>query len=275
MNFVNLKPNEEIVDITNIDNFDVGRSLVMVSSQGIIKKTELKKFANIRKTGIHCMSVKDEDKLVRAKLCQAGDEVLIATKNGYAVRFAESELRPIGRSAMGVKGITLREETDEVVDLVVSNPETKIITITKNGYGKHSDFALYRLTHRGGKGVINVKFKDDTDEVIAIKSVPCERNLLLASAKGTIIRIRTQAIRETGRATMGVRVMRLEDGDEITSVALADVEEDEDDDVICEDHIPSESDQSEDLDIDEEIEEDDDQTEELDSDLDEAEDSEP
>ena len=126
---------------------------------------------------------------------------------------------------MGVKGITLRPD-DEVVDAVIHDPETTIVTITKKGYGKHTKLNLYRLTHRGGKGVINIKLRSENDEVIAVKAVPSEKNLLLASVKGLLIRIRTEDIRETGRATMGVIVMRFSaDDDEISSVALCDIEE--------------------------------------------------
>ncbi len=129
---------------------------------------------------------------------------------------------------MGVKGITLREN-DEVVDLVVASPDTRILSITKKGYGKVSAIELYRLTHRGGKGVINMKFHDDTaDEIIAVKALVSNENLLLASQHGHLIRIRSEDVRETGRAAKGVIVMKFEDEtDEITSVAICDAEDEE------------------------------------------------
>ncbi|UYP48300.1 DNA gyrase subunit A [Candidatus Lokiarchaeum ossiferum] len=221
VNYVNLKSAEKIIDITNVSDFEGNRSLVFVSSKGMIKKVKLSAFAKIRKTGIHCMNVKDNDQLVKVKLCEPGKEVFVATKTGHAIHFKEDELRLIGRTAMGVKGVTLRSEVDEVVDLVVADPTTNIVTLSKLGYGKNSELSLYRLTHRGGKGVINIKLREG-DEVIASKSVPEEKNLLLVSVKGIIIRVRTEDIRETGRAAKGVIVMRLGEDDAVSSVALCD-----------------------------------------------------
>jgi len=238
INYVNLQPGEKIIDITNIESFtNAKQSLVFISAKGITKKTNLNAFSKIRQTGIRCITIRDDDQLVRVKLCSPKEEILIATKNGKAIHFKENEIRSSGRTAMGVKGITLRPE-DEVVDAVIHDPETTIVTITKKGYGKHTTkkgygkhtkLNLYRLTHRGGKGVINIKLRSENDEVIAVKAVPSEKNLLLASVKGLLIRIRTEDIRETGRATMGVIVMRFsadDDENEISSVALCDIEED-------------------------------------------------
>ena len=228
INYVNLKSGEKIIDIANVESF-TGRkhSLVFVSAKGITKKTNLNAFSKIRQTGIRCMTIREDDHLVLVKKCSPKEEILIATKNGFAIRFRENELRPSGRTAMGVKGITLRSD-DEVVDAVIHDPDTSIITITKKGYGKHTKLKLYRLTHRGGKGVINIKLRSKDDEVIAVKAVPSEKNLLLASVNGLLIRIRTEDIRETGRATMGVIVMRFSsDDDEISSVALCNIEEEE------------------------------------------------
>jgi DNA gyrase subunit A len=174
------------------------------------------------------MSVREDDELVCVKLCVPGDNIMIATKSGWAVRFPEDELRPIGRTAMGVKGVRLRDDKDRVSDLVVASADTNILSITKRGYGKMSKMDLYRLTHRGGKGVINIKLREETDEVIATKAVIQEMNLLLASKSGNLIRVRTEDIRQTGRAAKGVIVMRLEEDDEITSVALCEPSEEED-----------------------------------------------
>ena len=227
VNYIKLRPGEVIIDITNISDFTKDEFLIFASAKGLVKKTILKAFSNIRSTGIHCMKVRDGDQLVRVKLLRHGDQILVPTKKGYLVRFEEKELRAIGRTAMGVKGVTLRNESDAVVDLIIADPKTdpKVMTITKGGYGKLSKMSLYRLTHRGGKGVINIKLRRTTDEVISVKSVPTEMNLLLASSTGNLIRIRTQDIRQTGRAAMGVILMRMGEDDAITSVALCDTEE--------------------------------------------------
>jgi DNA gyrase subunit A len=227
VNYIQLKPEEKIIDIISVADFSNNQSCVIVSRNGIIKKVSLELFSNVRKNGIHCMSIRDEDYLVRAKKCNPGSEILIATKKGFAIRFKGDELRSMGRTAMGVIGIKLRGP-DEVVDLVVADANTKIVTITKAGYGKNSLLNLYRLTHRGGKGVINIKLRSERDEVIATKAIDTVMNMLLASAKGIFIRIRSEDIRQTGRAAKGVIVMNLGDDDEITSVALCEPEDDED-----------------------------------------------
>jgi DNA gyrase subunit A len=170
------------------------------------------------------MNVREGDKLLGVKLCNPGDHIFIPTKDGQAIHFDETELRPIGRTAMGVRGITL-DEGDEVVDLVVSTPDTKILSITEHGYGKLSALDLYRTTHRGGKGVINIKLRDEGDKLIAAKAIKTNENLLLASSKGHLIRIRSEDVRETGRAAKGVIVMKLDEDDSITSVALCDAAE--------------------------------------------------
>lgn len=229
LNYVALKPGELIIDLINIKEFKEN-SLIFITMKGTIKKTNLDEFSNIRANGIACMNVRENDLLVRVRLCNANDHIFIPTKQGYAVHFDEKELRPIGRAAMGVRGITLRTETDEVVDLVVSTPTTRILSITKKGYGKISLLELYRLTHRGGKGVKNMKLRSADDEVIATRAIKANENLLLASSKGQLIRIRSEDVRETGRAAKGVIVMRLAEEDYITSVAICEAEEDEGED---------------------------------------------
>ena len=226
VNYINAKTEEKIIDLMPVANFTDQKSLIFVTQSGTAKKTNLDEFSNIRSNGINCMNVRENDKLLGVKLCNPGDHIFIPTKNGQAIHFEESELRPIGRTAMGVRGITL-EEGDEVVDLVVSTPDTKILSITEHGYGKLSALDLYRITHRGGKGVINIKLRDEGDALIAAKAIKTNENLLLASSKGHLIRIRSEDIRETGRAAKGVIVMKLDEDDSITSVALCDSAEDE------------------------------------------------
>ena len=226
VNYVQLLPDEQIIDITNIANFEERAYLVFSTAKGLIKKTELKSFSKIRKTGIRCISIMDDDILVRAKYCTLGKHIFIASKKGFAIHFQEDEVRNMGRTARGVRGIKLRED-DEVIDFIVAEPDSNVVSVTKEGYGKHSRLELYRLTHRGGKGIINIKLRNATDEVVAVKSIPNDMNLLLVSTNGIIIRIRTEDIRETGRATQGVIVMRLDGEDSVVSVALCEVEDEE------------------------------------------------
>jgi DNA gyrase subunit A len=242
VNYINAKPEERVIDLINVSNFDdTTKTLVFITKLGTIKKTNLSEFHNIRSPGIQCMNVREGDHLLSVKVCNPNDHILIPTKKGQAVHFEESELRPIGRTAMGVRGITLRE-SDEVVDLVVSTPDTHILSITKKGYGKVSPIELYRLTHRGGKGVINMKFHDETDDIIAVKALVANENLLLASKKGHLIRIRSDDVRVTGRAAKGVIVMKFDDEtDEITSVAICDAE----DETLCDTDIIPKGEQGE------------------------------
>jgi DNA gyrase subunit A len=219
VNYIKIQPEEHIIDIINVSSFDPLNSLLFISEKGTIKKTSLDNFTNIRSNGILCMTVKEHDELARVKLCTPKDHVIISTKEGFALHFIESELRPIGRSAMGVRGIRLRTPTDIVIDLVVCPADSHLLSITKLGFGKISPVELYRLTHRGGKGIINIKLRSPLDAVIAVKAVGENEDLLLASAKGQIIRIRAVDIRQTGRAAKGVILMRLEEGDSIISVA--------------------------------------------------------
>ncbi|WP_457556757.1 DNA gyrase subunit A [Candidatus Harpocratesius sp.] len=224
VNYIQLQSDEKIIDIANIQKFDENSFLVFSTSKGLVKKTDLKAFEKIRKTGIRCMSILEGDSLVCAKYCPPGKNILMATKKGFAIRFIENEIRSMGRTARGVRGIKLRPD-DEVIDFIIADQDSTVVSITKEGYGKHSRLDLYRLTHRGGKGVINVKLRNDTDEVVAVKAIPSNKNLLLASTKGIIIRIRTEDIRETGRATQGVIVMRLDEDDSVSSVALCDADD--------------------------------------------------
>jgi DNA gyrase subunit A len=227
INYIALK-SEEIIDITAISDFQDAKSLIFVTKKGFIKKTELKEFLNITRNGIICMNLHEGDELVRVQLCDPQYHIFIPTKNGYAIHFEESELRPIGRTAMGVRGLQLRQKNDEVVDLVISKPNARIITITKMGHGKISELNLYRLIHRAGKGVRNIRLSIKNDEVIASKAVKYNEDLLVASSKGILIRIPTKDIRDTGRSTQGVRLMRLDEDDEIRSVALCESDENED-----------------------------------------------
>ncbi|MCF2140997.1 MAG: DNA gyrase subunit A [Candidatus Lokiarchaeota archaeon] len=224
VNYIQLQSDEKIIDIANIQKFDENSFLVFSTAKGLVKKTELKAFEKIRKTGIRCMSILEGDSLVCAKYCPPGKNILMATKKGFAIRFIENEIRSMGRTARGVRGMRLRPD-DEVIDFIIADQDSTVVSITKEGYGKHSRLDLYRLTHRGGKGVINVKLRNDTDEVVAVKAIPSNKNLLLASTKGIIIRIRTEDIRETGRATQGVIVMRLDEDDSVSSVALCDADD--------------------------------------------------
>lgn len=260
INFVGLKPDERIVHMIPVSDFEQDSSLIFCTKNGMVKKTMLKEFDNIRRTGVIAVKLREGDSVLQVKLNEPEIEnrVLIATKNGYAIKFPETELRPIGRVAMGVIGIRLREG-DEIVDMILGTNETDVITITKKGYGKRTKMELYRETRRGGKGVINIKFHESDDYVAVVKSADTE-DLLIATTDGMVIRVPSTSLRSLSRSAKGVRVVRLNDGDSVSSVALCR-DDDEDDGV-------SETASEEDVDTDEE--EIDEKSAEIDTDSEEA-----
>lgn len=220
VNFVGLKPEEQIVHMVPIADFTQDDFLVFVTKRGMAKRTNIREFKNIRKTGILAIGLRDNDELVNVKLCDGDKYILIASEYGYAIKFSDLELRPLSRKAMGVIGIRLRED-DNVVDMVIGENDTDVITITKNGYGKRSKVELYRETRRGGKGVINIKFRDEDDCVNSMKSASDE-DLLIATTKGIIIRVPSLSLRSLSRSAKGVKVIDLNEGDHVSSVALCE-----------------------------------------------------
>ena len=219
INYINVSKDELITDFVAISDFQEAKSLIFITRKGTVKKTNLEEFSNIRSSGIICMNISEGDELIRVKLCNPKDHIFIPTKNGYALHCEESEFRLLGRNAIGVRGIQLRK-MDEVVDLVVTKPNMSILTITRQGYEKIRELNLYRLTHRDGKGIINIKFHSKYDGVIACKAIESNEDILLASSNGILIRIHSKDIREIGRSTKGVIVMRQNEEAEIKSVAL-------------------------------------------------------
>ncbi|MCP4761397.1 MAG: DNA gyrase subunit A [archaeon] len=218
VNFVGLKPGEQIVHIIPVSEFIPTTSLIFCTKFGIVKKTPLKDFKKVRKTGVHALKLKPNDELLNVELNEGDNYILIATKNGFASKFSELELRPLGRTAMGVRGIKLREN-DEVVDMIIGDEDTEIITITNKGYGKRSKLELYRQTRRGGKGVINIKFRDPKDSVNSVNTATDE-DILIATTSGIIIRVPSVSLRSLSRSAKGVRVIKLNDDDLVSSVAI-------------------------------------------------------
>jgi DNA gyrase subunit A len=227
VNFVGLKPEEQIVHMVPVADFTQDDFLVFVTKRGMAKRTNIREFKNIRKTGILAIGLRDNDELVNVKLCEGDKYILIASEYGYAIKFSDLELRPLSRKAMGVIGIRLRGD-DNVVDMVIGDNNTDVITITKKGYGKRSKVELYRETRRGGKGVINIKFRDPDDCVNSMKSASDEE-LLIATTNGLIIRVPSLSLRSLSRSAKGVRVIDLNEGDYVSSVAKCERSDENDD----------------------------------------------
>ena len=223
-NVIQIEPDDKIRAYINVRRLDDkeyvdNNYIIMCTKAGIVKKTRLEAYSRPRQNGVNAITIKDGDELIEAKLTTGNSEVLIAAKDGKAIRFNEQAVRPIGRTGAGVKGITI-EDGDEVIGMVCVEPDTKedILVVSENGYGKHTDLDDYRITNRGGKGVKTLQITEKTGKLIAIKSVTDANDLMIINRSGLTIRIPVGDIRLSGRATQGVKVINLRDGDSIASV---------------------------------------------------------
>jgi DNA gyrase subunit A len=227
VNLVQLQSGEKIAAFCAVRDFASGGFVLLATRGGIIKKTDLSAFSNPRPSGIIALSVEEGDQLIDAILTSGEDELLMGTEGGMAIHFSEKDVRPMGRSAYGVKGIEL-EEGDAVVGLEVVRARGNVLTVTRNGFGKRTELEEYRLQSRGGKGLINIKASDRNGPVVGFKFLRGEKQVMLITEKGMIIRLNTADISTIGRNTQGVRLIQLEEGDHLVSVArLAEREDDE------------------------------------------------
>ncbi|MEO8446506.1 MAG: DNA gyrase subunit A [bacterium] len=228
LNLIEKEKDEDISSFLMVKDFSEELYVTMVTSMGVIKKTKLDAYSNIRRNGIQAIKLNSTDKLVEVKLTNGSQEIVIGSHDGQAIRFNESLVRDMGRTATGVRGIKLAKG-DFVVGLVaVQRASATILVITDKGYGKRSDLSDYRVTNRGGKGVITVKTTDKVGKLISIKEVTDSDDLMIITSKGILIRQKMKDIRVMGRNAQGVRVIRLNDTDTISAVARI-AEEDKDD----------------------------------------------
>ncbi len=205
--------------------------IMFCTKQGVIKKTTLEAYSRPRQNGINAISINEGDQLLEAKLTTGSSEILLAVRSGRAIRFNEKTVRPMGRTATGVRGISLDSENDDVVGMVcVDNPETTILVISEKGYGKRSDLDEYRITNRGGKGVKTLNITDKTGDLVGIMGVTDQDDLMIINKTGVTIRLSVDELRVMGRATQGVRLIKLKESDSIASIARVtkdDAEENE------------------------------------------------
>ena len=201
--------------------------VIMATKQGVVKKTVLEQYSRPRQSGINAITVREGDELLEAKLTTGSSQVILGLKSGKAIRFEESKTRPMGRSASGVRGVTLADEKDEVIGMVaVNNLEENILVVSEKGYGKRSELEDYRITNRGGKGVKTLTITEKTGNLVAIKSVTDADDLMIINRSGVAIRISVEDLRVMGRAAQGVKVINLRADDEIAAVAKVVKEED-------------------------------------------------
>jgi len=212
-----LEENEKVVNTICVADFPEDKFLAFCTKNGLLKKTRLSAYQNVRVKGIKAIKLEDDDELVETHLTDGNAEIIIATKNGQAVRFNEVDVRSTGRDTMGVKGATLNDG-DEVVAMAVVTPEDMLLTVSENGYGKISKVDDYRKTRRGGKGVITIKTTDRNGCVVAVRRVEDTDELMVTSKSGKIIRLKVDSIRITGRNASGVRIMDLRNDDKVTAL---------------------------------------------------------
>ena len=221
-----LEEGEKVVNTICASGFPEDRYLVFCTRNGLFKKTSLSAYGNVRAKGIKAIKLDGDDELIETDITDGSDQIIIASADGQAVRFDETDARPTGRDTMGVKGMTLNTG-DRVVSMAVVKPGDRLLTVSENGYGKISDVDDYRKTHRGGKGVITIKTDERNGHVVSVRKVNPGDQLMLTSASGKIIRIDTDEIRETGRNAKGVRVMDMRNGDKVVAVEPVMTEEQE------------------------------------------------
>ncbi|RXP52291.1 DNA gyrase subunit A [Lutibacter sp. HS1-25] len=215
---------EDLKDEDYVNNHYV----IMATKQGQVKKTSLEQYSRPRTNGINAITIKEDDELLEAKLTTGDSQVMLALKSGKSIRFEESKTRPMGRSASGVRGITLANDKDEVVGMIaVNNLDSNILVVSENGYGKRSDLEDYRITNRGGKGVKTINVTDKTGGLVAIKEVTDEDDLMIINKSGITIRLAVADLRIMGRATQGVKLINIKDNDSIAAVAKVVHEEEE------------------------------------------------
>jgi DNA gyrase subunit A len=233
-NLINIEPDDSVRAFINVKNLNDpeyinNNFIVLCTKKGIIKKTSLEAYSRPRINGVNAITVRDGDELLEARLTNGMHQIMLAVKSGRAIRFPEKAVRPMGRTASGVRGIKLAsEKTDFVVGMItVENKEKDILVVAEKGYGKRSDIDEYRITNRGGKGVKTINITEKTGSLIALKDVTDNHDLMIITQLGNILRSSVSALRVMGRATQGVRLINLRENDIIASVACVLVNEDE------------------------------------------------
>lgn len=206
--------------------------VIMATKKGQVKKTSLEQYSRPRSNGINAITIKDEDELLEAKLTNGSSQIMLAVKSGKAIRFEESKTRPMGRNASGVRGIRLKDKSDEVIGMVsVKDMDENILVVSENGYGKRSSLEAYRLTNRGGKGVKTISITEKTGKLVTINSVSDNDDLMIINKSGIAIRMRVEDLRVMGRATQGVKAISIKEGDGIAAVAKVMKDEEDIEDI--------------------------------------------
>lgn len=234
-NLINIEPDDKVKAFINTqdlkdEDYINSHYVIMATKKGQVKKTPLEQYSRPRTNGINAITIREDDELLEAKLTTGDSQVMLAVKSGKAIRFEEEKTRPMGRNASGVRGITLGGPDDEVIGMIaVNDPESDILVVSENGYGKRSSIDDYRITNRGGKGVKTINVTEKTGHLVAIKNVVDDDDLMIINKSGVAIRMAVADLRVMGRATQGVRLIKVREDDAIAAVAKAMKEEEEED----------------------------------------------
>ena len=232
-NIINIEPDDKVRAYINCkklndEEYINSNYIIMCTKNGTVKKTKLEAYSRPRTNGINAIEIREGDRLIEAKLTSGAAEIMIATREGKAIRFNESTVREVGRTSIGVRGVSL-EGDNEAIGMICIEPESNedVLVLSANGYGKRTDLEEYRITNRGGKGVKTINITERTGELVAIKAVTDDNDLMIINRSGITIRTSIEQIRVAGRATQGVRIINLREGDEIASVAVVPVTDEE------------------------------------------------
>jgi DNA gyrase subunit A len=225
VNLLTLSSGERISAILPVREFTEGKFVVMATAKGVVKKTDLMEFSRPRSGGIIALGLNDDDSLIATEITRGEDDVFLPTRQGMSIRFREDDVRAMGRTAVGVRGVALEEE-DEVVGMEILRPRGTMLTVTEKGFGKRSAVEEYRVQSRGGKGVITLKVTEKTGAILGVAQVSEEDDVMLVTDGGKIIRMPVREIRISARNTQGVRLIGMEENERVASLArLAEKEE--------------------------------------------------
>jgi DNA gyrase subunit A len=230
VNLLNLGPDEKIAAVVPVREFSAEQYLIFGTRLGVVKKTALSAYGNVRTVGLNAINIAEGDELIEVRVTSDGDEILIASRKGMSIRFNESDARPMGRATAGVRGLNLRAG-DEVVGMVVAREDSTVLVVSEKGLGKRTPVSEYRLQKRGGYGVINLKVSEKTGEVVTVRAVSEDEQVMIITRKGVVNRQRVEEIRVIGRATQGVKLMNLDDGDVVMDVARVIMDDDDEDEL--------------------------------------------
>jgi DNA gyrase subunit A len=218
VNLLQLGPDEKITAIIPVGSFEEGKNLFMVTKKGTVKKTPIEDFSNIRKNGIRCINLEEDDELIEVKTTRSSSEIFLVTKNGMCIRFKETDVRAMGRDAMGVRGMML-DGDDEIIGMQIDSQGSSLLVVSENGYGKRTKLEEFKTQYRGGKGLKCYRIIEKTGRLVGVKAVNDEHEVMMITDQGTIIQLRMSDVSIYSRITSGVRLIKLDEGANVVSIA--------------------------------------------------------